>query len=102
HCIPVYPWLLMKSAASLRLPRLAREVNDRMPDVLVDELDRMSGGLRARRVVVMGLSYRADVKEATLSPAWRLVSNLRARGADVYLCDPHFSDAEIAVTGATP
>jgi len=102
HCIPVYPKLLMSRAPELRIPALSREINDEMPAVMVDLLDAELGGLAGRTVAVLGLSFRGDVKEATLSPAWPVLERLRAAGASVRLHDPWFTDEELAATGAEP
>ncbi|MDQ6875985.1 MAG: nucleotide sugar dehydrogenase [Actinomycetota bacterium] len=102
HCIPVYPRLLMSRAPELRIPALSREINDEMPAVMVDLLDAELGGLAGRTVAVLGLSFRGDVKEATLSPAWPVLERLRAAGARVRLHDPWFTDDELAATGAEP
>ncbi len=56
HCIPVYPWFLLAGAPNLRLPRTAREVNDSLPAHVVDVLAAAAGGLRGRRVAVLGLA----------------------------------------------
>lgn len=102
HCIPVYPKLLMSRAPGLRIPALSRQVNDEMPGVVLAVLAEALGGLAGRRVTVLGLSYRAEVKEATLSPAWPVLAGLADAGAQVALADPWFSPEELAATGAAP
>jgi nucleotide sugar dehydrogenase len=100
HCIPVYPRLLMAGAPELRLPATARTINDEMPHRVVDILEAALGGLAGRRIAVLGLSFRADVKEATLSPAWPVLARLTEAGATALLADPWFSADELAATGA--
>ncbi|MDP9239643.1 MAG: nucleotide sugar dehydrogenase [Actinomycetota bacterium] len=100
HCIPVYPKLLMSRAPELRIPALSRLVNDEMPYVIVDALALELGGLAGKTVAVLGLSFRNDVKEATLSPTWPVLERLAAAGARVVLHDPWFTGEEITATGA--
>lgn len=102
HCIPVYPKLLMVTAPELRIPAVSRQINDEMPHLVVDVLHAELGGLSGKTVAVLGLSFRGDVKESTLSPAWPVLERLRAGGARVILHDPWFSAAEIAAAGAEP
>ncbi len=102
HCIPVYPMLLMSGAPELRIPAVSREINDEMPHVVVDVLEQELGGLAGKTVAVLGLSYRNDVKETTLSPAWPVLERLRAAGARVLLHDPWFTAEDISQTGADP
>ena len=102
HCIPVYPKLLMVTAPELRIPALARIVNDEMPHLVVDVLGAELGGLPGKTVAVLGLSFRNDVKESTLSPAWPVLDRLRSAGARVILHDPWYTPAEIAAAEAEP
>ncbi|MEP6697347.1 MAG: UDP binding domain-containing protein, partial [Pseudonocardiales bacterium] len=98
--IPVYPKLLMSRAPELRIPALSRLVNDEMPSVVVDALARELGGLGGRVVAVLGLSFRNEVKEATLSPTWPVLERLASLGARAVLHDPWFTAEEITATGA--
>ena len=48
------------------------------------------------KVGILGLSYKGDVKDDTLSPAYVIIDKLKRRGIkDVYLFDPFFSKKEI-------
>src|SRR4029077_5416914 len=80
----------------LGLVRDGRQTNDMMAAVSVDDLARAIGGLEGRRVLVLGASYREDVKELAFSTAFLLVEQLRRRGAEVLIHDPLFTPAELA------
>jgi nucleotide sugar dehydrogenase len=101
HCIPVYPRFLLESAP-VRLPAAAREINDGMATYAVERLDAALGGLRGKRVVILGLSYRADIKEAAFSSAFPLAKELATRGAKTLVHDPYFTPAEIRAFGLEP
>src|SRR5207302_5776613 len=64
HCIPVYPYFLIRRARDARLSALAREVNDGMPEYAARRAEAMLGGLDGRRVLVLGLAFRGGVREA--------------------------------------
>jgi nucleotide sugar dehydrogenase len=98
HCIPVYPHFLLADAAEgeLSLVRTGRQTNDHMADVCVEQLERALGGLESRRVLVLGASYREDVKEMAFSTIIPTVELLRARGAHVMVHDPLFEPSELA------
>lgn len=102
HCIPVYPYFLMQDAApdELHLSRAARDINDGMAAYATGLLSQYFGDLRGRNIVILGLAYRADVKEFAFSSALRLLDELDHQGAIVSLHDPLFSDAEIEAAGA--
>ena len=97
HCIPVYPHFLLQDATDgeLSLVRDGRETNDRMAAVGIEQLDRHLGGLGGRRVLVLGASYREDVKELAFSTAFPIVDLLHRAGAIVLIHDPLFTPSEL-------
>jgi len=101
HCIPVYPRFLLESAAA-RLPETARAINDGMAAYAVDKLASAINGLEGKTVVILGLSYRPDVKEAAFSSAFLLSKDLAARGARALVHDPYFTAEEIRALGLEP
>jgi nucleotide sugar dehydrogenase len=104
HCIPVYPYFLINDADpdEMRLTRAARSINDSMAIHAADLLAQRLGDLRQRHVVILGLAYRANVKEAAYSSALQLVDELERRGAVVSIHDPLFTREEIESRGCRP
>ena len=98
HCIPVYPHFLLADATrdELALPRAGRRINDHMAAVALESLAKELGGLDGRRILVLGVSYRENVKEMAFSSALALVEQLHAAGANVLVHDPLFTPAELA------
>ncbi|HEX2681106.1 MAG TPA: nucleotide sugar dehydrogenase [Candidatus Dormibacteraeota bacterium] len=98
HCIPVYPHFLLADAApdELTLPRAGRRINDHMAAVALESLAKELGGVRGRRILILGVSYRENVKEMAFSNALTLVEHLHAAGANVLVHDPLFTSAELA------
>ncbi len=88
----------MKRGLSEGLAHLAREVNDGMAGRAVKEIDDYMDGLKDKRVLILGLSYRENVKEETKSTTWLLVDQLKQKQADVFVHDPMFTDAETKKT----
>lgn len=99
HCIPVYPRFFIDRARDSRLVTLARTLNDEMPAYAVGLLDGLLGGLRGRHVLVLGLSFRANLKEASGTTAHDVVRELEKRGADVRVHDPLFEAAGVEAHG---
>lgn len=99
HCIPVYPRLYLAGDPDAGLPALARRVNESMPAYAVARLERALDGLGGRTVVVLGASYRGDVKELAFSGVFPLVAALEAGGATARVHDPLYSDTELARHG---
>ena len=102
HCIPVYPHFLFNAEPDLRLPPLARAINDEMAAFAVGELERHLGPLSGVDVLVLGIAYRADVREDAFSAAFRLRDELVAAGAIVHGHDPYFAPEHLAGLGFAP
>jgi nucleotide sugar dehydrogenase len=108
HCIPVYPYFIDAPqvpggrAAARDLVAASREINDGMARYCVERLEEGLGGLKGTTVVVLGLAYRANVKEVRHSSAFGLLAALRDAGARAFVHDPLFTDDEIRSVGAEP
>ncbi len=103
HCTPVYPHFLLKDAASrhvaVNLIESARNTNDGQPGFVVRSLARHFGGLASMRVLILGLGFRPQVKEAQCSPAFPLRDDLERMGAAVALHDAVFTEDEVGSYG---
>ncbi len=103
HCIPVYPHFLINAATSVglktRLAELGREVNLSMPEHVVNriikELNSFKKPLKDSKIVVLGLSYRGNVKEHRNSPTIEILKKLKEYDVDVLLSDPLYTEEEI-------
>ena len=102
HCIPVYPHFLFNTEPDLRLPPLARAINEEMGAWTVAALQDRIGPLAGQSVLVLGIAYRADVREDAFSSAFRLRDELQRAGATVYGHDPYFSDEHLIRAGFIP
>ena len=102
HCIPVYPRLYLSTDPDASVVRTARQFNATMPAYVVDHAEQVLGSLEGLRVVVLGASYRGKVKETAFSGVFPTVEALRAKGAEVLVQDPMFSDDELAGFSWTP
>ncbi len=102
HCIPVYPHFLFNDDPELRLPPLAREINEGMAAFAVDTIEDRFGSLDGQPVLVLGIAYRGDVKEDAFSSAFRLRDELLAAGARVFAHDPYFDAEHLRGLGFEP
>ena len=97
HCIPLDPFYLTWKAAEhgvwARFIELAGEVNTGMPHYVVDRvaraLNRHGKSLKGASVLVLGLSYKADIDDDRESPSFEIIELLGASGARVAYCDPY-------------
>jgi UDP-N-acetyl-D-glucosamine dehydrogenase len=101
HCIPLDPFYLSWKAAELglwtRFIELAGEINTRMPSYVVtkttEALNDAGRSIKGARILVLGLSYKADIDDDRESPSYEIIELLEDRGADVSYCDPYFPQA---------
>ena len=97
HCIPIDPnYLSYQVRSSLgqsfRFVELAQEINAGMPAYVVrraqDLLNDQGLPLRGSRVMLLGISYKADVADTRETPAREIVQRLQRVGAEVSFYDP--------------
>jgi nucleotide sugar dehydrogenase len=99
HCIPIYPRIYLWNDPSATVVRSAREANAAMPDYAVGLLEAAYGDLTGANVLVLGAAYRGGVKETAFSGVFPTVEALRARGANPFVTDPMYTNAELEAHG---
>ena len=93
HCIPVDPTYLAYVANEVGVPatfiKRANEVNLAMPAYVVKRVIAGAGGsVKGKSVVVIGVSYKANVADTRETPAASIIDLLRQAGATVSWHDP--------------
>jgi len=87
HCIPVDPIYLANAAKAVGAPsrfiELADQINQEMPGYFVGRAEEKLGGLKNKRVIVVGVSYKPNVADVRESPVEALITGLKQRGAQV-------------------
>ena len=88
HCIPVDPSYLAHVANEVGVPATfinrANEVNLAMPAYVVKRVVAGAGGsITGKSVVVVGVSYKANVADTRETPAAAVIDLLRQQGANV-------------------
>jgi nucleotide sugar dehydrogenase len=99
HCIPIYPQFYLWSDPEASIVRNARETNSQMPKYFINEILKSFDTLRNLKVLILGISYRANVKEIAFSGAIELKNILIDLGAKVFAIDPFYTENEINQIG---
>jgi len=109
HCIPVYPWFLIKEMekrehfSHCRLLRAGREINDEMIDYWAERILmqclKIDKPLSLIKICIKGITYRAGVREFYHSRNLALAKLLADKGLDVYVSDPLLSGEEVEGRG---
>ncbi len=93
HCIAVDPWFVVEKAKGLaRLIHLGRNINDSMPHYVLKKAETLLGGVRGKKILIMGASYKADVDDMRESPSLELAHLLKDKGGNVVVIDPHVEE----------
>lgn len=103
HCIPVDPYYLVYKASEIGIEPLllltARKINEYMPHhvvtLVMEALNEIKKPVRGTKIAIIGLTYKGDVKDVRESPAFPIISDLKAKGAVLSLYDPFLSENEI-------
>ena len=97
HCIPIDPFYLSWKAKeydfNTRFIELAGEVNEAMPDFVVNQVARALNthkkALNGSRILMLGMSYKKDIDDLRESPSLSIIELLRDEGAEVLYNDPY-------------
>lgn len=96
HCIPVDPLYLANAAKAVGAPsrfiELADLINQEMPRYFVGRAEEKIGGLQAKKVLVVGVSYKPNVADVRESPVESLITGLKQKGAQVFWHDDLVKD----------
>ena len=101
HCLPVDPSYLSwevrrKLGKSFRFVELANDINDHMPDYVVQRmmemLNRDRKSLNGAKVLLVGLAYKKNSGDIRESPSLRLIDLLTEYGATVSAADDHIDE----------
>jgi nucleotide sugar dehydrogenase len=98
HCLPVDPsylsWQVKRRLGqSFRFVELANDVNEHMPDYvvrrLISALNEQGRPVKGSRILLLGISFKANVGDWRESPSHRVAGLLLELGADLVAADPH-------------
>jgi UDP-N-acetyl-D-glucosamine dehydrogenase len=93
HCIPVDPTFLSfiahKAGADAKFIELANKVNFDMPMKIIEEISRWRNEkIKDKKILVIGISYKANISDVRESPTLRLIEELGKCGNEVFWHDP--------------
>jgi UDP-N-acetyl-D-glucosamine dehydrogenase len=96
HCLPVDPsylsWQVRRTLGhNFRFVELANDVNDHMPDYVVQRvnagLNEAKKSINGSRILLIGLAYKKNTGDARESPAMRVAELLHGLGAEILAVD---------------
>jgi len=103
-CLPVNSYQMINLAKKMGFDTLksvetGRIINESMPnhviDLLHDAFDESEKSLENSNVLILGISYKPDVKDIQISPAEVIIKKLKNLKANVLIYDPYFKSTNI-------
>jgi len=96
HCIPIDPhyleWKAREYNFQTHFIALAGETNRKMPEFVVEKatrvLNQVKKPLNGSRILLLGITYKANLDDHRNSPAIEVYKRLLSAGADVGFHDP--------------
>lgn len=104
HCLPIDPsylsWQVRRSLGrNFRFVELANDVNDHMPDYVVQRvasgLNSQGKSLKGSTILLVGLAYKKNTGDIRESPALRIAELLAAQGADLQGVDSYVESHKV-------
>ena len=97
HCIPIDPHYLSWKLKSLnyyaRFIELAGDINSHMPEYVVERIQRILNkigqSVRNSKILILGVAYKANIKDTRESPALDVIKLLERDGAKLHYNDPY-------------
>jgi len=103
HCIPIDPhylaWKMQRVNYKARFIELAAQINYEMPEYVVSKitaaLDSVGKSISKSKIMLLGVSYKANINDTRESPALDIIQLLKNTSATVVYNDPHVPTIEI-------
>ena len=102
-CLPINSYQLLNTArrtgTKLSIIESGRKINEKMPDHTVEltsnAFKECNKSIQNSEILILGVSYKPNVKDIQLSPAEYIIEKFQNLGANVHIYDPNFSSTEV-------
>ena len=102
-CLPINSYQLLNTArrigSNLSIIESGRKINEKMPDHVInltlDAFNECKTNIENSNILILGVSYKPNVKDIQLTPAQEIIKKLQEKGANVHIYDPYFISNEI-------
>jgi UDP-N-acetyl-D-mannosaminuronic acid dehydrogenase len=88
HCIAIDPWFLTENSTKTGIIHLSRDINDSMPNFVIQMLRTMLKGVKEPVITIFGVSYKGDVGDTRESPALKFIQLCENEGYSIKCHDP--------------
>jgi len=102
-CLPINSYQFLNTAkrvgVKLNIIESSRRINEKMPEHVIeltsDAFSECNMSLNDSNILLLGISYKPNVKDIQLSPAKIIVEKFQNLGVNVHIYDPFFASTNI-------
>jgi len=102
-CLPINSYQLLNTAkrigSNLSIIESGRKINEKMPshviDLTIDAFKESGKSITNSEILILGISYKPNVKDIQLTPAKHIIKKLKSLGVNISIYDPYFSSTKI-------
>ena len=103
-CLPVNSYQMLNSANQfdsemLSLVKIGREINESMPnyviELIISGLKEANKKISNSTILLLGISYKPEVKDIQITPAENIIKKLKELGAKIKIYDPFFKSTNV-------
>ena len=103
-CLPVNSYQMINLAKNmgfdtLKSVEIGRKINEDMPEhvinLLQDAFNESGQPITNSNVLLLGISYKPDVKDIQITPAELIIKKLQKLNTNVLIYDPYFKSTEV-------
>ena len=102
-CLPINSYQLLNTAkrtgSNLSIIEHGRKINEKMPEHVIeltlDAFNESQKSIQNSEILILGVSYKPNVKDIQLTPAEIIIKKLQNLGAKVRIYDPYFSSKKV-------
>ena len=102
-CLPINSYQLLnaarRSGVNLSMIEYSRQINEKMPERVIkltlDAFKECKKPIQNNDILILGVSYKPDVKDIQLTPAKHVIKKLQDLGANIHIYDPYFSSSQV-------
>ena len=102
-CLPINSYQLLntgkRTGSKLSIIEAGRKINENMPEHVIeltsDAFKECKKSIQNSEILILGVSYKPDVKDIQLSPAGHIIRKLQDLGANIHIYDPYFSSSQV-------
>ena len=102
-CLPINSYQLLNTArridSNLSIIQSGRKINEKMPEhvinLTINAFNESKLKIENSKILILGISYKPNVKDIQLTPAEEIIEKLQEKGAIVHIYDPYFTSNKI-------